>query len=190
MTIQFAPLNRHPLGKLHMMAYDDHGEWEQQGASGLPGYGKSVGACWGREPSLLLQQELYHSNNPLDWVSAEFRGSSFDPPLLGKKLGDLDHAIINFFANKTLAEAVEQITVIANEYIIWETPSKPTIESKVPDARFPVTFTSTELADEWMELKAPPMMGWIDFTRYTPHRMIAAAQIRRNLDTSVVLKSG
>lgn len=69
--------------------------------------------------------------------------------------------------------------MIANEYIIWETPSTPTIESKVPDARFPVTFTSTELADEWMELKAPLTMGWIDFTRYTPHRMVAAEQIRR-----------
>jgi hypothetical protein len=54
--------------------------------------------------------------------------------------------IINFFANKTLAEAVKQISVIANEHIIWETPSTPTIESKVPDARFPVTFTATELA--------------------------------------------
>ena len=179
MTIQFAPLNRHPLGKLHMMVCDDHGEWEQRGAAGLSGYGKLVGTCWGREPSLLLQQELYHGNNPLDSISAEFRGSSFGPPLLGKKLGDLDHAIINFFANKALAEAVKQITVIANEYIIWETPSTPTIESKVPDARFPVTFTSTELADEWMELKAPLTMGWIDFTRYTPHRMVAAEQIRR-----------
>lgn len=71
---------------------------------------------------------------------------------------------------------MSQITIIANQYIIWETQSTPTIESKVPDARFPVVFTSTELADEWMELKAP--MGWIDFRRYTPHRLVAAEQIR------------
>jgi hypothetical protein len=86
MTIQFAPLNDHPAGKLHMMVYDDHGEWEQQGTVELPGYGKLVDTCWGREPRLLLQQQLYYRNNPFDSISAEFRGSSFGPPLLGKNL--------------------------------------------------------------------------------------------------------
>ena len=182
MTIQFTPLNTHPLGKLHMLDCNDHGKWEQQGATGLSGYGKLVNTCWGREPSLLLQQELNHGYNPFEFVSASFRGSGFGPALLGKKLGDLDHAIINFFANKALAEAVSQITVIANEYIIWETPSRPTVESNDPDAHFPVAFTSTELADRWMELKPPLLsMGWFDFMRYTPQRMIAAQQVRTPL---------
>lgn len=179
MTIQFAPLSNHAFGKLHMMDCDDHGEWEQQGATGLSVYGQLVTTCWGRESNHLLQQELCHGYDPFDSVCATLRTSGFGPALLGKKLGDLDHAIINFFANKTLAEAVKQITVIANEYIIWETPSEPAIESTDPDARFPVVFTLTELADRWMELKPPLTMGWFDFTRYTPHRMLAAEQIRR-----------
>ena len=79
-----------------------------------------------------------------------------------------------------LAEAVKEITVIANQYIIWNTPSEPTVELNDPDARFPVAFTSTELADRWVELKPPLTMGWIDFTRYTPQRMLAAEQIRRS----------
>jgi hypothetical protein len=179
MIIRFAPLNNHPFGRLHMMICNDHGEWEQQGATGLSGYGKLVNTCWGTEPSLLLQQELCCGYDPFDAVTASFKGSSFGPALLGKKLGDLDHAIISFFANKTLAEAVKQITVIANEYIIWNTPSRPTAESNNPDARFPIAFTSTELADRWMELRPPLTMGWFDFTRYTPHRMIAAEQVWR-----------
>jgi hypothetical protein len=180
MIIKFAPLNNGPLGTLHIMDCDDHGEWEQQGGAGLPGYGRLVTTCWGREPTHLLQQGLYCGNNPFENVTASFKTSIFGPAILGKKLAGLDDAIISFFANKILAEAVKEITVIANQYIIWNTPSEPTVELNDPDARFPVAFTSTELADRWVELKPPLTMGWIDFTRYTPQRMLAAEQIRRS----------
>ncbi len=97
---------------------------------------------------------------------------------MGKRLGDLDHALVAFFVNKALADIVSNITVIANEYIIWKTRSVPEVEESEPqDVAFPLQFTPAELQDRWVRLKGDLTSGWFDFSRFTPRRLFAAEEI-------------
>jgi hypothetical protein len=118
MAITFAPITKRIDGKLHMLVCNDHGEWEADGQRPLPGGTGQVGYSWGRDPRYLVQRDLYYQNSTFRGVSTRIFASPFGPAIMGKQLGDLDHALVGFFVNKALAGLVSGISVIANEYII------------------------------------------------------------------------
>lgn len=176
MIMTFAPITQRPDAKLHMLACNDHGEWE--GTERLPGYNAGVGVSWGRKPIYLVERKLFIQYEPFNAVSESLSASSWGPPILGKTLAHLDHALVAFFANRTLAELVSQITVIANEYIIWKIRSVREMTASDPkDTEFPVQFAETELKDPWMQLKGEFGTEWFDFSRFTPRRMLPAEEI-------------
>jgi hypothetical protein len=176
MTITFAPITLAPHGQLNMLVCNEHGEWEKEGAVRLPGYSGNVGLAWGRRPEFLLQRELFHQPDRFNSVSTRIFASRFGPAILGKTLGDLDHALVAFFANRAIADLMDEIVVTANEYIVWKT-SAPQLEASRPETTFPVEFTSVEMEDPWIQIKGDITSGWFDFSRFTPRRMFVAEAI-------------
>ncbi len=178
MALTFAPITNRLDGQLHMLVCNDHGEWEADGQRPLSGGRGQVGYAWGRDPRYLIQRDLYYQNSTFSSVTTRIFASAWGPAIMGKQLGDLDHALVAFFINKTLADTVSSITVMANEYIIWKTRSVLEIEESEPkDVTFPLQFTPTELQDRWVQLKGDLTSGWFDFSRFTPRRLFAAEEI-------------
>jgi hypothetical protein len=178
MVITFAPLSRRPDGKLHMLVSTDHGEWQEDGAAKMSGYMPVVATTWGLHPAYLVERKLCYHNELFKSVPFTLFASHFGPPILGKTLGNLDQALVAVFVNRSLADAVDEIAVIANEYVVWKTSSSPEVVESAPSGVLPVDFTSTELAnDPWVELKPAIGSGWFDFSRYTPRRLFPAEEI-------------
>ena len=161
-----------------MLVCNDHGEWDADGQRPLPRGTGQVGYAWGRDPRYLIQRDLYHQDPNFASVTTRIFASAWGPAIMGKRLGDLDHALVAFFVNKRVGELVSGISVIANEYIIWKTRSAPEIEESDPDdVTFPVQFTANELRDRWIQVKGDLTSGWFDFSRLTPRRLFAAEEI-------------
>jgi hypothetical protein len=125
-----------------------------------------------------VKKDLNYQNDSFKSVPFSLFASHFGPPILRKTLGHLDNALLEFFADRTLAELVDEITVIANEYVIWKTRSSPEIVDSAPTGTFPVSFPPSELEnDPWVQLKPELTMGTFDFSRFTPRRLFAAEEV-------------
>src|SRR5215469_2231786 len=92
-----------------MLVCNDHGEWDADGQRPLPGGTGQVGYAWGRDPRYLIQRDLYYQHPNFASVTTRIFASAWGPAIMGKRLGDLDHALVAFFVNKRVGELVSGI---------------------------------------------------------------------------------
>jgi hypothetical protein len=102
-------------------------------------------------------------------------------PLFECVLGDLSGAQLVFFANRKLAEFVEGIFVIANEYVVWSAErAELTFDKHDHVTNWPCKFTDKELSDPWVRIMSGGP-GRVDFSRYTPQRLYKAEELKSKL---------
>ena len=92
-----------------MLVCNDHGEWDADGQRPLPGGTGQVGYAWGRDPRYLIQRDPYYQDPNFASITTRIFASAWGPAIMGKRLGDLDHALVAFFVNKRVGELVSGI---------------------------------------------------------------------------------
>ncbi|MEO6871177.1 MAG: hypothetical protein ABI233_03030 [Chthoniobacterales bacterium] len=183
LSLQLSAIARAVGGRptiLNLIVANDRGERAAEHHLGEPGL---VRYAWISHDDISNprspQRDLYYRPEVENSISATLRVSPFThTPILNLKLGDLDNSLVRVYANAHLAAHVKQVTIIANEYIVWQAfRSELSVEQSDPGPRLPFDLTEDEKQDDWMQIKGRFDTGWMDFARFTPRRLMAAEQI-------------
>ncbi|MET4232614.1 hypothetical protein ABIA85_005903 [Bradyrhizobium sp. LA6.10] len=119
----------------------------------------------------------------MDPVRAIFITYHHDPSLLRFEprinFRDIDQATFLPVLNKSLAEKVETISVIANGYLLQRT-KKPhfSIDSTPFELDIPLQFDEKELADPWVRVRPERSSAFsFEFSDFTPRRLFISKRL-------------
>lgn len=96
---------------------------------------------------------------------------------------DLDGAMFLPFVNKSLAEKIKAIHVLANGYKLQEIQlSDINIDGAEVNPNFPVNFDVDELKDQWVRIRPKVSSTFhMRFFEHTPKRMLTPSQVKDSL---------
>jgi hypothetical protein len=139
------------------------------------------GTAWGKDTKKRLFESFSIRVDPLNTVVGTMNSGFMGSPLFECVLRDLSGARLAFFANRKLAELIEGIFVIANEYVVWSAERAELTFHKHDQLKtWPCKFTNRELSDPWVRIMSGGPAK-LDFSRYTPQRLYKATELNPSL---------
>lgn len=158
----------HVYRTLHLGVCSDEGYWSSDRPNILP---CTVGVFWADDADKNVARSQTPREEPMAFVHAH---SGYDEwwPIPAPTLGDLDENMFVFFFSRKLAELVDDVSISANEYVLWRA-SRDNLgfddPQKMPD--WPFEFAPEQMEDPWVRVMLKGgLVGQLSFSDETPRR--------------------
>jgi len=139
------------------------------------------GTAWSNDVQKRLFESFSMRPELLKRVAGRMDADFMGNPLFELELRGLRGARLAFFANRKLAELVDGIFVIANEYVVWSAErAELTFDEHDYVRNWPCEFSNEELSDPWVRIMSSGLAR-LDFSRYTPQRLYKPGELRSKL---------
>lgn len=163
---------RPAISALHLGVCNDDGRWSRVDAA----IGTAlVGALWTDNAAAAVTRFQKIRPEPMTSLTAHGGYSEWGITEQQPTLGELDESLFAFFVSKSVADLVQQIDIIGNEYLLWQS-ARADLDISPADSppTWPYTFSPAELDDPWMRIMPKTGAGRLVFSAETPRRLYDA----------------
>ncbi|MBA3650150.1 MAG: hypothetical protein H0W66_01385 [Chthoniobacterales bacterium] len=168
-----------PLQTLNIATFDDMGYWQPTSDTGDSGI---FGISWVKSTeteSKILKTSIAHRYEPLSQICGTLSNDHIlGQAILSKSLKDLDQNRFHFYVDAAIADLIDQVVILANQYIVWRADrSQLRFDNSSPNIEWPIKLAPGHVSTRWKSMMGQLGYLTIDFSQFTPKRLYRAERI-------------